>query len=190
MKNWMIALGGFGLAVAVITGCSKEEEVPVAAPSAPASTAPAAAAAGAALPASLIATTQPVGEVLDVAAAKKTAKAGDKIVVRGKVAGSVDPLADNRAMLTLLDANIKTCDAMPGDACKTPWDACCEPADVLAANTATVQVVDADGKPLKATLDGAGGLKPLKQVVVAGVAKQPAGSDVLVIEASEIYVQP
>ena len=104
--------------------------------------------------------------------------------------GSVDPLADNRALLTLLDTGVKTCDQLHDDACKTPWDACCEPSDVLAASSATVQVNGADGKPLKATLEGAGGIKPLTQIVVAGVARKPAGSDTLIVEASEIYVVP
>jgi hypothetical protein len=142
------------------------------------------------LPENLIATTQPAGDVQDVAAAKKSARDGNKVIVRGKVAGSADPLADNRAMLTLLDASVKTCDTVPGDACKTPWDACCEPADTIAANSATVQVNSAQGKPVKATLEGAGGIKPLQQLIVAGTAKKPAGSDALVIEANEIYVVP
>ena len=142
------------------------------------------------LPAKLIAATQPAGDVQDVAATKKSARDGDKVIVRGKVAGSADPLADNRAMLTLLDASVKTCDTLPGDACKTPWDACCEPADTIAANSATVQVNGADGKPLKSSLEGAGGIKPLQQLIIAGTAKKPAGSDALVIEANEIYVVP
>lgn len=179
-----------GLVVAVgMAGCG--EESPESAGASGASGAPAASAAPAEpLPAKLIATTQPAGNVQDVAAARKSVKDGDPILLRGKVAGSVDPLADNRAILTLLDTGVQTCDTMPGDTCKTPWDACCEPSDVLAASSATVQVNGPDGKPLKATLEGAGGIQPLKQLVVSGVAKKPAGSDTLVVEASEIYVVP
>jgi hypothetical protein len=76
------------------------------------------------------------------------------------------------------------------DTCKTPWDSCCEPAEVRTAKSATVQVVGADGKPLKAGLKGVGGLAPLKHVVVAGIARHAPGSDVLLVEANQIYVAP
>jgi hypothetical protein len=79
---------------------------------------------------------------------------------------------------------------MPGDACKTPWDACCEPSEKIAANSATVQVVDDKGKLLAATLENVAGLKPLSKVTVAGVARRPAGSDVLIVEANKIHVTP
>mgnify|MGYP006138360095 CR=1 FL=1 len=59
---------------------------------------------------------------------------------------------------TLLDAAVTTCDKMPGDSCKTPWDACCEPRESLQANTATIQIVDASGKPLKTGLRGVNGI--------------------------------
>jgi hypothetical protein len=141
----------------------------------------------AALPANLIATTAPA-EAKEITAAKTSAKAGDAIVIKGMIGGTENPLATNRAMMTILDSSVKTCDSMPGDACKTPWDACCEPAEVRTAKSATVQVVGADGKPLHATLKGVGGIEPLKKVVVSGVAK-PSG-DALIVEAKEIYVQP
>ena len=177
--KWLVAVILFLGAGAFVVGCSDET-----------TSTETATVAAEALPATLIASTQPSGDVQDVAAAKKAVSDGDKVLVRGKVGGGTDPLADNRAMLTLLDTSVKTCDELPGDACKTPWDACCEPAETIAAGSATVQVNGADGKPLKATLEGAGGIKPLTKLIVAGTARKPAGGDALVIEASEIYVVP
>ena len=139
------------------------------------------------LPPGLIAAVQPEGAV-DVAEAKKNLKDGQAIVVRGKVAGTEKPLADKRAIMTILDPAVATCDTMPGDACKTPWDACCEPVEVRTAKSATVQVVGSNGKPLRATLAGAGGIAPLKTVVVNGFAKLDGGT--LVINAREIHVVP
>jgi hypothetical protein len=139
------------------------------------------------LPADLIATTQPA-DAKDLAAVKASAKAGDAIVIRGRVGGTESPLAENRAIMTIIDPSVPTCDKTPMDTCKTPWDSCCEPADVRTAKSATVQVVGSDGKPIKASLKGVGGIAPSKQVVVAGTAK-PAG-DALVVEARQIYVLP
>ena len=143
------------------------------------------------LPAWLIATTRPSGAAQDVAAAKKSAKDGEKVVVRGRIGAQKEPLAANRAIMTIADVSLPTCDKTPMKARKTPWDSCCQPEEELTAKSATVQVVGADGKPLKATLQGAGGMKPGSEVVVAGTAKvPPGGGDALVIEAEQIYVTP
>jgi hypothetical protein len=139
------------------------------------------------LPAGLIATTQPA-DAKGVVAAKTAAKAGDAIVITGTIGGSEQPLADNRAIMTILDASIPTCDKMSEMSCKTPWDACCSTADERMARSATVQVIGTDGKPLKASLKGVGGIAPLKKVVVTGTAK-PSG-DVLIVDAKQIYVVP
>src|SRR5215213_5400089 len=74
----------------------------------------------AALPKDLIATTQPA-DAKDVVAAKASAKEGTPIVLRGWIGGSTEPLASNRAVMTLMDASIPTCDKTPMDTCKTPW---------------------------------------------------------------------
>lgn len=165
----------------IVPGCNEDVDRPEA---------PSAASSADTLPANLIASTQPAGEAQDVIAARKAVKDGEKVTLRGTVAGSADPLADNRAMLTLLDSSIKTCDTLPGDSCKTPWDACCEPANVLAASTASVQVTGPDGKPLKATLEGVGGIKPLSKLVVAGTARKPADGETLQVDAAQIFVVP
>jgi hypothetical protein len=125
----------------------------------------------------------------EIAALKQTVKDGDKVVLRGVVAGRADPIAENRAIITLLDTSIQTCDKNPSDGCKTPWDACCEPADVLAKNSLTVQVVDGEGRPVKTSLANVEGVKPLAQLVVSGTAKVSADGVVLV-NADGVHVMP
>ena len=146
----------------------------------------ASAANGSMLPPSLRLATSPA-DAKDVAGTKAGVKDGDRVVVKGVVAGRADPIAENRAILTLLDSGINTCDKNPADGCKTPWDACCEPADVLAKNSVTVQVVDASGRPLKSSLASIEGVKPLAKVVVTGLAKVSADGVVLV-NADGLYV--
>jgi hypothetical protein len=71
--------------------------------------------------------------------------------------------------------------------CNTPWDSCCEPADKVAAESISVQVVGPDGRPLKTTLKTAG-IAPMKHLIVAGTMKSQGGS--MLIEAKQIYVEP
>jgi hypothetical protein len=124
---------------------------------------------------------QPVG------ALRGSAKDGQRIVVTGKIAGRKDPIGENRAILTLLDTGIKTCDQEEGDACKTPWDACCEPSENLAKHSVAVQVADASGNPLKASLTGVEGVKPLATVIVSGTSRVSADGNVTV-DADGIYI--
>ena len=141
----------------------------------------------ASLPAGLLLTSAP-GDAQTVADVRKGATDGQQVVVRGVVAGRADPLAENRAILTLLDESVQTCDKNPSDACKTPWDACCEPQDVIAANSAAIQVVDADGRPVKAGLGGLGGLKPLSRVVVVGTYHLSPDGLAATVDAEKIHV--
>ena len=117
------------------------------------------------------------------------AQEGQEVVVRGVVAGSAEPLAENRAILTLLDETVKTCDRNPSDSCQTPWDACCEPQETISANAATVQVVDAEGRPLKAGLKGLGNIAPLSRVVIVGTFHPSADGQSAVINATGIHVE-
>jgi hypothetical protein len=182
--SMLVATLGLATVIA-ITGCKREKppEKPASPPASP--TPQPTAAAG--LPANLFLDKAPQG-VVELAAAKKTAKVGDEIVLRGRVAGQKDPLAAKRAIVTLLDNAIPTCEKSPMDKCPTPWDACCEPADVLLANTATIQVVDASGRPLKTGLRGVNGIEPLKELIVVGKVKGQE-ANTLVVDATSIYVK-
>lgn len=139
---------------------------------------------------SLLLTSAPEGAVA-IAEARQTAKAGQKIVISGKVMGRKDPFVSGRAILILGDpAKITSCDLHEDDECQTPWDACCDDPDVIKASTATVQVLDADGKLVKEGLKGLGGIKELSQLVVSGVVAEGSNKDNLLVNATGIYLQP
>ena len=183
MRNLLktvVMTGTLALGVALVAGCDKGQ---TAGPDAPK-----AAAVGpqAAAPAGFVLDKAPEG-AKDVGAVKAAGvKDGDEVVVRGVVGGSASPFVNNRAVVKIIDPAVITCDKMPGDTCKTPWDACCYQDDATARG-ATVQLVDAGGSPLKGTLEGLGGLKPLSQVVVRGKARMEGGKS-LVIDATNVYV--
>ena len=181
-----IAVAMLFAAVTVFVACDDTND----APPAQSSTSPGATSADAgpadALPANLILDKSPDG-AQDVIALQKSAKAGDTVTLRGRVGGNEKPLADNRAIVTVVDPTVTTCERMPGDACATPWDACCDPD--AAAKSATIQVVGADGRPLKAPLTGVGGIAPLKELIVTGKVRTPADSGALVVDATGIYIK-
>lgn len=168
------------VATAAVVGCDKDQPTPAPTPQAQAP-------AASALPASLIATAAPQG-AKGVNEVKASAKDGDEVIVRGIIGGRPDPIAENRAVFTIIDPSVPVCGE--GDACTTPWDACCEPADAIAAGSVTVQVVDASGKPLKAGLSGIGGLAPLKRVIVAGQYRPTPDGKAVAINATKLYVEP
>lgn len=140
------------------------------------------------VPESLFLATVPA-DAKDIKATKPTLKKGDKVVLVGRIGGSTKPFATERASFTLADRALKVCgEDNPDDKCKTPWDYCCEPRNVITANTVTVQVVDADGKPLKAELNGTKGLKPMATVTVTGTVASAEGGAV-VVNASGMHVK-
>lgn len=180
MLGLILALTG----AAMIIGCEPDKPPTPVTPPPPQ---PTAADASAFAPA-LFLDQAPDGAV-DLAAAKKSARPGDEVTVRGRIAGQVEPLAPNRAIFTLLDPAVTTCEKTPGDTCPTPWDACCEPSESLQANTATIQVVDAAGHPLKTGLGGVNGIEPLKELIVVGKVKPGSDATNLVINATGIHVK-
>jgi hypothetical protein len=187
--KYFLAIAATAMILAAGVGCDRGESAPVSSHPPTASAGGADAGASDTLPATLVLTAAPA-DAKDVTQLRATAKSGDDVVIRGVVAGSKEPLAKHRAILTLLDPAIRTCDRMTGDTCKTPWDACCEPTDVLVANTATVQVVGPDGRPLKAGLEGVGGIQPLKRVVVVGKYRPSPDGKAAVVDATGLYVEP
>lgn len=120
-----------------------------------------------ALPAGLFLATEPAN-TKTVEQMKSSAKAGDKVVIRGRIGGSKAPFVEGRAVFTLMGADLNACSNKPGDECTTPWDYCCDTAADIAKHSATVQVVDASGAPFKAGIKGRNGLKELSEVVVVG----------------------
>jgi hypothetical protein len=178
MRSFILTICAF-VAVVVVIGCERET-APQAASAQPAAES---------LPADLFATTQPAGAV-DIVTARRSAKDGEPIVVMGRVGGQKEPVGANRAIVTLADLSLPTCDKATMKTCETPWDSCCEPKEEIAAKTISVRVVGADGKPIKTGL-GAAGIAPNKHLVVAGTARTgAAGGETLVVDANQIYVMP
>ena len=120
--------------------------------------------------------------------ARKTAKAGDTVTLRGVVGGSLEPFVEGRAMFTLVGPGLKPCGVgSPMPDCKTPWDYCCDLPEDIAAHSATIQVVDEKGSPLKAKIKGEHNIKELSDLIVVGRVRQ-AGAKTLLIDAEKLYV--
>lgn len=182
MMKLRIAAIVFGLAGLSLTACSDSASEETSAPN----QTPAATEAN--IPELLFVSSAPENAV-SLVSAKAQAKPGDKVVFEARVGGRKEPFVENRAVFSVADASLASCDLMPGDTCKTPWDYCCETPDHLLKHMATVQVVDADGTPLKVSLQNEHGLAPLKTVWVTGTVDQIDESGNFVINAETIYVK-
>jgi hypothetical protein len=123
---------------------------------------------------------EPTGEVRQVKEVRDNAKDGEEVLV----AGRVQDFVEDRAMFVLIDNSLTPCNEKPGDACKTPWDYCCDPPDVQKIHKFAVKLADPSGAVIKTPL--AGTLHRLDKVVVRGkVSKTPDGS--VSVVAAGIY---
>jgi len=127
----------------------------------------------------------------DVSDARKAGgmKVGDDVVLRGRIGGSKSPFAAGRAVFTLIGRGLKACSENPGDACKQPWDYCCETREDILANSITVQVTDEEARVLRTDMKGRRGLKELSEVVIVGKVAV-ANTKSLVVNATRMYVLP
>lgn len=142
----------------------------------------AAAVSAAELPATLFAAAAPA-DAVEVIAARAAPQPGAAIAVRGIVGGRTKPFVDGRAVFTLMDRSLM-CDT----GCGSGWSGCSVPPEQLRGGLATVQVLDADGKPLAAALAGANGLQPGAIVTVQGTVAAGSGEKALIISASAIHI--
>src|SRR5688572_29285562 len=114
IRTWLTvslaAVGAF-----TVVGCD-DTTSDKSSPASPAGANSSAAAASEALPPDLVLADAPSG-AKDVADVRKTAKDGDAVVVRGRVGGREQPFTEGRASFVLMDANVKSCAEMEGDAC-------------------------------------------------------------------------
>lgn len=141
----------------------------------------------ASLPADLFLAKQP-DAAKSVEEVKASTKAGEKVVIRGRIGGSKAPFVDGRAVFTLMGNGIKACsDKGEEKCCNTPWDYCCETPEEVAKHSATIQVIDPAGNPIRADLKGVNGLKELSEVIIQGTVKE-AKDKVLIINASGLFV--
>jgi len=136
-------------------------------------------------------TDKPAESARDVSDARKAGglKAGDEVVLRGRIGGSKEPFVAGRAVFTLMGSGIKACNENPEDKCSKPWDYCCETKDDILANSVTVQVVDAKGQILRTDMMGRRGLKELSEVVVVGKVTSADGKSVVINARSIAAIQ-
>ncbi len=119
---------------------------------------------------------------VEITSAMKSAKVGETITVRGNVAMSKDAFVENRSMFTLVDESTRKGCCPPSDT--LPDTAC----DIPAEARATVQIIGANGKPLRAGLNGEHGLKPGAEVFVTGKVETANGTDALVLTVVSMHV--
>ena len=113
--------------------------------------------------------------------AMKTAKQGETIVLRGRIAMAKDAFVKGSAAFTLIDdAAAATCCPKDGKI----LDTCSAPAE----SKATIQLVDKQETLLPIDLEGKGGLKHGAEVFVVGKVASADGRNVLVVNAAGIHV--
>lgn len=138
---------------------------------------------------SAVLATPPTGEPQSIHLVRSSAKPGDVITLRGRIMGNAKPFVEGRAAFILGDPKILTaCNDKPGDSCETPWDACCDSPEDKKRATATIQIVDADGRVLKEAIEGVGGLKNLATVTVTGKVADGSSADLILVNAIAIRV--
>jgi hypothetical protein len=180
LRVTMLALAiGAGIGGGLIVGCDQKKDQTVSAPSQPPE----------ALPAGLMVANAPE-HPSDIAEVRKAAADGADVVIHGRVGGSERPFVEGRAAFQLVDLALPTCDKTgPMHDCKTPWDYCCDDKSDVAARSVTVQVVGASGQPLRASLAGVGGLKPMSEVSVKGTVRKSPDGKAMTVNATELYVK-
>ena len=125
-----------------------------------------------------------------VTAAKASATQGAEIVIVGKIGGSEAPFSADRAVFTIVDPALKSCaDGGDPDHSTTPWDYCCEDRKALKSGMATIEIADANGKPLAGSVKGVSGLDPLAIVAVTGTVTERNDAGMLVVRARKIEVR-
>jgi hypothetical protein len=164
------------VAFAFLASCDKKEaSVTVPTTSAPSATLSAVLAAA------------PTGQPSPIHLIRTTAKPGDVITVSGKIMGNRKPFVEGRSAFILADPDVLTaCNEIPGDNCETPWDTCCDSPEDKKRGIATIQVVDTDGRVLKESVEGVGGLDNLASVTVTGKVAEGSSTDLLIINAQAI----
>ena len=136
--------------------------------------------------AAVLTETAPAGAV-SVLEVRQSAKPGDSLVVEGVIAGTMAPFAEGYASLVLGDITMATCDKNPGESCPTPWDACCADPDVLKGMRLTLQIPDAEGRPVAQSLKGVSGLKELDHLVVSGTVTGDSTLENVVVNVTRLH---
>lgn len=139
--------------------------------------------------AAVLAETAPSGAV-SVVEARRNAEPGARVTVEGIVAGTRFPFTEGFASIILGDLAMETCDKISGDECPTPWDACCADPDVLKGQRLTLQISDAEGRPVAQSLKGIEGLAEMNQITAEGTVAPSSTPENLVINVSRLHRTP
>lgn len=116
----------------------------------------------------------------EVSTAMKAAKAGDPVILHGRVAGSKDAFVENVAAFTLVDeAEIKPA---------TSKGLADTAADIATESKCVIQFVNKAGKPFPVDLTFKAGLKPGTEVFVVGTVLSALGADAAVVNATGIHI--
>ena len=140
------------------------------------------------IPSSSFLSTRPEN-VKDLVEVKKTAKTGDDVVFLARVGGKVKTFMDSQAIFIAADPGLVSCELMgEEDHCTIPEDYCCEDSQKMKAGLATIQFVDQQGRPLKTSAMNAGGLEPLKFVVINGTVRDRNDDGLFIVDANSVWV--
>ncbi len=120
---------------------------------------------------------------IPVAEAKRTAREGDEVVVRGRIGGRREPMTAGSAVFVMIDPAVPHCEI---GTCKAPWDYCCETPESIATNSVTVKLVGDDGTLIPVDLREHA-IKPLDEIVVVGIVGRRPNEGVFVILATGLY---
>lgn len=134
----------------------------------------------------------PIGEggtLPGIGEVKRSAATGEKVRFVARVGGRATCFVPSSAVMIVADPVLEDC-LQKGDGCPKPWDYCCEPPERIKANTATVRVVDGSGIPVPQSMEGAGGLAPLKTIEVLGTVAESGPEGLFVVDAERIFVVP
>lgn len=161
-----------------VAGCEKSKPTDK-----PTTKAPEQGTTAAVIPASYFAASEPAS-AKGIDEIKKSAKVGDQVVLRGRIAGRVDPFTQGRAEFMMTDMTLPVCE----DGCETPWDHCCDDAKTIASHAATVQLVGDDGQVIKASVKGVHGVAPNAELVVVGKVAKLDDAGNMVVDAKQVWV--
>ncbi len=128
-------------------------------------------------------------DAVSIVQLRKQAKAGDTVTFTGHALGSRSVFVDGRAVMIMGDPEVLiSCSLIEGDNCSTPWDVCCEDPDEIKASIVTVQVLDGEGKIIKAGLKGVAGITELSDLTIVGEVAEKSTDDNMLINATAIYL--
>lgn len=131
---------------------------------------------------SYLLTAEPAG-AQGVQAARENVQDDEQVTLVGRIGGEANPWVEGMAAFSIVDPALKPCE----EGCATPWDYCCD-TDVLPKATATVKIVDKDGRTVSTDARQLLGVKELATVVVRGKARRDDAGNLTVL-ADGVYVK-